>query len=212
MSSSKKIYLLDLDGTLLNAHPLFFIANIVLILKNFFPYLGFKSISIVKRALDKLMHNQNPSRTNFQVLTDSLPGNLETPLWNFYRQDFPRLAFLCTPAEEAKDALLRLKEKGHRLYLTTNPIWPEECVHQRLKWAGLNPSLFDGLTHSQNWHSCKPNLQYYREVMTRWNLNPTDCILIGDSKIKEGPASQLGIEVVILTKKSAFSFWKALGK
>ena len=210
---SKTVYLIDLDGTILKANPFFVFANIFYILKNFFPVLGFKTFRIVTAAMKALLENNGPS-TNFDLLTRTLTEqsrkDLSRALWNFYRRDFPKLGSMCSPITEAATKLRELKAKGHALYLTTNPIWPEECVHLRLKWAGLEPGFFNGITHSQNWHSCKPNVRYYREILERWQLDPKNCVLIGDNVRKEGPAAELGIKVLILNPQDAGSFWRNL--
>ncbi len=210
---SKTVYLIDLDGTLLKANPLFIFANIFYILKNFFPVLGFKTFRIVTAGMRALLENDGSS-TNFEQLSRTLAEHsrkdLSRALWNFYRRDFPKLGSMCSPIPEAVKKLREFKAKGHSLYLTTNPIWPEECVHLRLKWAGLEPEFFNGITHSQNWHSCKPNVQYYKEVLERWQLEPKNCILIGDDVHKEGPAAELGIKVLILNTSAADKFWRNL--
>lgn len=211
---NKKIFLVDLDGTLLNAHRFFFAANVFFILKAFFPILGFRTFKILVPAIKDLLNNRNTKSTNFEVLKDSLQRksglNLEKPLQQFYETDFPKLAKLCKPVPGAAKALKRLKDSGCTLYLTTNPIWPASCVHLRLQWAKVDASLFDGITHSENWHACKPTLQYYQEILQTWGLNATDCVLIGDNPKKEGPAAQLGIEVIIVSPKSSLRFWQSL--
>ncbi len=210
---SKTVYLIDLDGTILKAKPLFVFANVFYILKNFFPVLGFKTFRIVTAGMEALLKNDG-SLTNFEQLTRTFAQHskkdLNRVLWNFYRRDFPKLDSMCSPIPEAVKKLREFKAKGHSLYLTTNPIWPEECVHLRLRWAGIEPNFFDGITHSQNWHSCKPQVRYYREIIEKWKLDPKKCVLIGDSIRKEGPAAELGIKVLILNPRNAGNFWRDL--
>lgn len=214
MNSSRKIYLIDLDGTLLQAQPVvFFWLNIFYILKNFLPVVGPVGVfRILLPSVKHLIRNPHSHLSNFESLVAQLQilsgKNLESHLWDFYRKDFPKLGRFCSPILPAQKAMQRLKNQGHTLYLTTNAIWPEEAVLLRLQWAGLDPHLFSGITHSQNWHACKPSVKYYQEVLARWNLKAENCVLIGDSELKEGPARKLGIEVKITPRFDLEKFWE----
>lgn len=217
METSKKVYLIDLDGTLLKPISIFFLlGNVFFIIKNFFPIFGYKVFSKVTKSLKDMFNHSEPGKTNLQVLTASLRDktslDIEKSLWNFYQNDFKKLRIFCRPVPEAARALQLISTRGNKIYLATNPIWPEECVRLRLQWAGVPVEIFSGMTHSQNWHSCKPHLRYYKEILDTWKLNTSDCLLIGDNIKKEGPASLLGIEVVILNSKNGPQFWNQLAQ
>jgi dihydroflavonol-4-reductase len=213
--SSYRVILLDLDGTLLRApRLLFLLANVVLMFKRMRPIFGWRQVvPSVHNALSKMFNNSaDTGLTNSAVLISELiktskksPDETRATVWKYYHEDFPRLEFLCRPVSGAKEFIESARLSGRQIFLVTNPIWPEECVHLRLKWAGLTPTMFDGITHSQNWHTCKPQLEYYQQVLTTWNLRPSDCVMIGDSPSKDGPAAKLGIHVKIIGRY----FWKS---
>lgn len=217
-----QVVLLDLDGTLLQARPgLFLMANVILIYFRMAPVLGWRRVlKIFNWAMRSVFQNKASSgRTNFEILFQELADqsgknrkDLEESAWKFYQKDFPRLRSLCRPVKGAAEAVRAIKDSGRKIYLTTNPIWPKECVLKRLEWAGIDFSDFEGLTHSQNWSSCKPHLSYYEDVLARWNLEPEQCLLIGDTEKKEGPARQIGIDVALLPSRNKVVFWRQVAQ
>ena len=69
-----------------------------------------------------------------QVLEDK-------PLFEeYYRVEFQQVAKVCGCNPKAKETIERLKRKGYRLALATNPLFPLVGVESRMAWAGLNPA------------------------------------------------------------------------
>jgi FMN phosphatase YigB (HAD superfamily) len=85
------------------------------------------------------------------------------------------------------------------LILATNPVWPREVVEIRLKWAGVPATWFRFISSNETMHSCKPSLNYYRELIERQNLDPAHSLMIGDSKKKDLPARDTGMSVFLLS-------------
>jgi FMN phosphatase YigB (HAD superfamily) len=84
------------------------------------------------------------------------------------------------------------------LVLATNPVWTERITRQRLEWAGVPAGIFSRITHAESMHSCKPGLAYYQEILDELALSPKECLMIGDSRYKDGPAARLGIRVALV--------------
>ena len=57
------------------------------------------------------------------------------------------------------------KAAGHRVALATNPIFPAVATESRIRWAGLAPETFAWYTTYENIGYCKPNPDYYREIL-----------------------------------------------
>jgi FMN phosphatase YigB (HAD superfamily) len=114
---------------------------------------------------------------------------------------FPSLQPYFYPVEGAKD-FLDWAQKHYPLTLATNPVWPPEIVEMRVKWAGIDPSIFGSMTHARTMHSCKPSPQYYNELLQQQSLRAEDCLLIGDDVKMDLPATKVGIRVFIVGKNT----------
>ena len=78
----------------------------------------------------------------------------------FYRTDFQKIKDICGFAPGAAEVVKRLKEKGLRVALETNPLFPNIATESRIRWAGLEPKDFELLTTYETSRHCKPNLDY----------------------------------------------------
>lgn len=76
------------------------------------------------------------------------------------------------------DGLLRdLKGKGARLYLCSNA---QACfTNAEIDGAGLRP-FFDGVLLSSEAGFKKPSPAFFRAVFSRFGLDPSDCVYIGN--------------------------------
>lgn len=215
-----KNVLIDLDGTILNANRgLFILFTARFLMVRFRKIFGWRTlVPSIKQAIEEMMQNDPRSgMTNFEYLLCLLERSsgkkredILGPLWDFYRLDYPRLKKFCSPVPGAKSAIEMMRAKGHTLYLATNPIWPRECVELRLQWSGVPLNTFKAITHSENWNCCKPNVEYYRQILQRWDLDPNQCLMIGDSVSKDRPAEKIGINVIILSKRDKMSSWNQI--
>lgn len=91
-----------------------------------------------------------------------------------------------------------LKEKGYKLYLTTNPLFPRIATEKRVKWAGLNIEDFELITTFENSSFCKPNINYYKEVLESQNLDISECMMVGNDVKEDGIVETLGIDVYLV--------------
>lgn len=207
--------LIDLDGTLLGAHTKrlhwYFITAFVRSLKQ----LGFnviKSLSILhklKLSMRGPVHQMN-GISNWDKATayfSQLAGLSESES----RQKLNEMSLQCFM--HARPSLYALKDaqefvqwakKHYRLILATNPLWPAAAVEYRLGIAGIDPSNFEFITHAENMSSCKPNVQYYHELKLKLQLVPNECLMIGNDEKKDGPAREIGVEVIIIKSQSDF--------
>ena len=64
----------------------------------------------------------------------------------FYRNEFAaaKKATVCHPV--AARCVHLLREKGYRVALATNPLFPQAATWVRIEWAGLSPSDFALIT------------------------------------------------------------------
>lgn len=97
------------------------------------------------------------------------------------------------------EAVRLLKEKGYKLYLTTNPLFPKIATQKRVKWAGLNISDFEIVTTFEDFSHCKPHTAYYQEVIDRCHLDIRECMMVGNDVKEDGVVETMGIPVYLVT-------------
>lgn len=117
----------------------------------------------------------------------------------FYRTDFQNAKSICGFAPQSRQIVDWLKGRGVRVALATNPIFPAYATESRIRWAGLTPEDFALYTTYENIGFCKPNLQYYTEVLRRLDCAPGECIMIGNDVDEDMVARELGMQVFLLT-------------
>ena len=117
----------------------------------------------------------------------------------FYATDFICAKDFCGYTPRAAEAVARVKELGGRTVLATNPIFPDTATRSRMEWAGLAPEDFELYTTYENIGWCKPNPEYFREVMRRLDLRPEDCIMVGNDADEDMAAEKTGMKVFLLT-------------
>jgi len=118
---------------------------------------------------------------------------------DFYKTEFQQVAGVCGHNPAAKGLIDRLKAKKLRLVLATNPLFPAIATHSRVRWAGLEPEDFCHITTYENSRFCKPNPQYYREILDKLGLKPEECVMVGNDEGEDGAAAKLGLPVFLLT-------------
>lgn len=124
----------------------------------------------------------------------------DKPLFEeFYEKDFQQARELCGFTPKAASTVNMIWEMGRRVALATNPIFPAIATESRIRWAGLDPTDFELYTTYENIGFCKPNLDYYREILRRMNLKAEDCLMVGNDVDEDMAASQLGMPVFLLT-------------
>lgn len=210
-----KMLLIDLDGTLLGAHPkrlhwYFITAFVRALKKSGFGF--FKSLSILHhlklsvRNSDHQMNgvvNWDKAVVFFSQLTGLSEEDSREQLTKISMQCFVHAAPSLYAMKEAQEFMAWAKSH-YRLVLATNPLWPYAVVEYRLSIAGISPSEFEFITHAENMSSCKPNVHYYQELKSKLILNPEECLMIGNDEKKDGPAREIGVEVVIINNPSDF--------
>ena len=117
----------------------------------------------------------------------------------FYRTDFQKAKELCGFAPMTKDIVHSLKARGLRVILATNPLFPAIATESRIRWAGLEPDDFELYTTYENSRHCKPNPEYYKDIMAELNLTAEECVMVGNDVGEDMIAEKLGMKVFLLT-------------
>ena len=117
----------------------------------------------------------------------------------FYRTDFQQVQSSCGFDARAAACIAELKAMGFTLALATNPIFPAIATESRMRWAGLSKDDFVLYTTYENSRHCKPNPDYYRDILAQLGVDPEQCLMVGNDVSEDMIAQSLGMKVFLLT-------------
>ena len=124
----------------------------------------------------------------------------DRPLFDeFYAVEFQRAQEYCGFNPKAKESVDLAKELGFRVALATNPLFPDTATVSRARWAGLDVRDFELYTTYENSTHCKPNPEYYRDVLRNLELPAEACLMVGNDAHEDMIAATLGMKVFLLT-------------
>lgn len=200
--------LFDLDGTLLPMDQDEFTKGYFALLVRKLAPLGYDP----KAVIDAVWHGtgamvkNDGSRRNceafWRAFTAETGGTIERDLpvfEDFYGNEFDRVAAFCGFNAEAAKTVALCRALGFTPVLATNPIFPPVAVETRLRWAGLRGEDFAHITHYENSRYCKPNPDYYREILRTLGRSAEECVMIGNDAEEDMIAETVGLRVFLLT-------------
>ena len=208
-----KAIFIDLDGTLLGSSNLKLRMNFIFnFYKNFKKYKLslFRSILLMRKLRLCL---ENPSannklntdnKTNYERAVDVLKNYLSIEskeavaiIDTEFLDIFIKSKSCFYSYSNINDIHNLLEEMStYSLVLATNPAWPKKCVLERLSWSGIASEHFDFISTSETMHSIKPNLNYYTELLERFNLKPEEVLMVGDPLKKDAVCKEVGIDFI----------------
>lgn len=112
----------------------------------------------------------------------------------FYAEEFPALGDGYGPKVGARRAIETARELGLKVAVATNPIFPRPAIDHRLAWAGLDDHEFDVVTSYEWMYACKPHGAYFRQTAEAMGLTPHDCLMVGDDRMLDMPAADIGMK------------------
>ena len=205
---SLKAVLFDLDGTLLPMDQSVFIKAYFGGLTRRLAPRGYAPEAVVDaiwRGTAAMVKNTG-EKTNEEVFWDAFVAIFgekvldEIPEFEaFYAEDFPKVREYCGYDARASRVVEAVRKKGLRVALATNPLFPSVATENRIAWAGLRPEEFEYFTTYENSRHCKPNLDYYRDVLSVLKLSPEECLMVGNDVGEDMIAQALGMRVFLLT-------------
>lgn len=118
----------------------------------------------------------------------------------FYDKDFICAKDYVGFNPEAKLTVDAIKAAGYKAVLATNPIFPESATRQRVNWAGMDVSDFETFTTYENCTYCKPNPEYYLELLGRLGMDSAECLMVGNDVTEDMDAGlKAGMQVFLIT-------------
>lgn len=200
--------LFDLDGTLLPMdQDRFTEAYFKMLTKKLLPH-GYEpkklidSIWVGTAAMVRNTGQQTNEEAFWKKFTE-LNGDqvlADKPLFEeFYHKDFQQVKDFCGYNPKAAQMVAALKQRGFRLALATNPIFPAVATESRIGWAGLAPEDFEWYTTYENSSYCKPNPDYYRALLEKLKVQPEECLMVGNDASEDAAALKVGMSFFLLT-------------
>lgn len=117
----------------------------------------------------------------------------------FYLGDFKAVGEGVVPNPAAARAIETLKAKGYTLALTTMPMFPRLAVAERLRWAGVDASVFARITSYENSKSVKPRQTYYAENLAALGVRGEDVLMVGNNTVEDLAFLDLGADGYVVT-------------
>lgn len=153
-----------------------------------------------------MIENTDPDLTNLDVFWRGFPASvgvdravLEPIFARFYTEEFPRLR----PAKATNPAARRLMrvlvERGYAPVIATNPLFPRQAILERLAWADCADFNYAYITCGEEMHFCKPNPEFFTEVLARVGRTPADCLMVGNDMEEDMVAQKLGFATALVT-------------
>lgn len=198
----------DLDGTLLPLDMDAFMQNYMQKIRelDFGGFFGLRKKLMMRKGFYYMMSDAHPDLTNKQAFFRFMKEKagvseavLEQKMTAFYGKPFDALKAFTKTEPRSADVIRVLKDKGYRLVLATNPVFPRTATEKRIAWAGLNASDFDHITTYENAGTAKPHLSYYHEILSRLGLTGGQCYMVGNNVADDLCAVDLGFEAFLLT-------------
>lgn len=199
--------LFDLDGTLLPINGEAFEAIYFKGLSSYFldKYEPKEFIKLIWTAT-KAMVMDTSSKTNEEAFMESLQSLVNEDItWmqerfnQFYLNEFDQIRVAVTPNISIQKAVKLLKEKGYRLVIATNPMFPKIAIEKRIEWTGCDRDDFEYVTSFEKNHYCKPQLKFYEEVVSDCGLNPNECLMVGNDINEDMIVSKLNMSTYLIT-------------
>lgn len=200
--------LFDLDGTLLPINERAFAEIYIRELTQKVASLGIEPAPVAEAVwagVAAMQHNDG-SRTNeavfwpvFEARMGVQRADIEAPLMDFYANEFGRARAAAWDNPQAAPVVRALQQKGYTLVVATNPVFPAVAVETRLSWLGLSAEDFAWVTTYENAGYCKPNLDYYREILAGIGKQPNQCLMVGNNLLEDGCVQGIPMAFYLVT-------------
>lgn len=205
--------LFDLDNTLiLFDEPVFFESYSRKL------YLAFQDLMTPAEFSHKLVQStqmmiQNDGeQTNAEFFIRTFAAGMnhqQAEIWrrfeSFYATEFDHFQALMQPVPGVRDLLLKLLKQNLKLVIASNPIFPMKVQLKRLHWAGIDDLAYDLITSAENTCFVKPRLEYYQHICQTIQVQPTQCLMVGNDGFNDMIAAKIGMKTYLTTDSQHLS-------
>ena len=200
--------LFDLDGTLFPiSNEKFEKVYLQSIAAKFAPYVEpkhllksmWESLAVMMQDMTDARNDEVFYRAFAERIGADLVEQLKPEFDAYYLNEFNILRDYLDDNNEMIEAVALLKDKGYPLVIATNPMFPPTAVEQRIRFSGLRPEDFLYVSNFEKHTRTKPNPAFYLEVCAQTNLDPAQCLMIGNDMFEDVVAQQTGMDAWLIT-------------
>lgn len=150
-------------------------------------------VNLEHKTNEDVFMNDFGKRVNYDLL------KIKQRFDDFYDTTFFRVKEAVKDVQSIKESVKILKEKGYKIVIATNPLFPIKAIHHRVRWAGFDPEEFSYISSFEKNHYCKPQLKYYEEILNDISKNPEECLMVGNDVQEDLVSKQLGMKTYLIT-------------
>ncbi|QTA37766.1 HAD family hydrolase [Thermosipho ferrireducens] len=155
--------------------------------------------TLVMGTIKEMAQNQDGQKTLYEDFVERLikKDTRGRKYWielfeDFYNNEFLKIKKFIQPNHELIDSI---KQTTRQIIFASNPLFPKIAVEKRIGFVGLTPQNFVYIAYMENSHYFKPNPKFFDEILKKLNLNPSECIMIGDSEA-DMASEKVGIKFI----------------
>ncbi|MFC4075852.1 HAD family hydrolase [Salinithrix halophila] len=197
-----RVICFDLDGTLL---PMDTEVFIVQYLKELTPHMAHiippdKLVDLILDATLAMIDSEDGNVTNEEIFARRFlarSGLKREEIWplfdRFYEEHFSGLQKYVHEAPISRQVVEAALDRGFRVAVATNPVFPKAAIRERMRWAGVD-DLVEWVSVYEETHWCKPRPEYYREVAQAMGVDTEACIMVGNDMQEDMVASTVGMK------------------
>lgn len=199
-----KAFLLDLDDTLLindmEAFSKHYNQALLDKIKGVCPPGAF--VEALSYGVKAMFYNDGRQGTNEEVFNrefyqrlNRAPDEINPILMDFYRNEFEALAVHTRPDPLARDLVRLLQERGYKIAIATQPVFPLVAIEARLRWAGVGPEEFhyDFISSYEQMRACKPHPAFFEGILEHLRVKAPEAMMVGDSLEADMSAGRMGL-------------------
>ncbi|MDE6532831.1 MAG: HAD family phosphatase [Muribaculaceae bacterium] len=111
--------------------------------------------------------------------------------------------FLVSLPTARLEAIRKLRKAGYKTYMlsNTNPVMYNNWIELAFRQEGLTVNdYFDGIVVSFQERTCKPDPKIFRNVTTRYALDPAETLMLDDSEANCESARSVGLNAIRILK------------
>lgn len=183
--------LIDLDDTLLsNDMDTFIPAYLQALSRHLAPHIDTQQLApVMMTATGNMFQNNRPDRTlkaafdpDFYPVLGITEEEVRQPIDDFYANIFPNLSNITQSRPEAVKVMDDAFQRGWKIAIATNPLFPLAAILHRLDWAGLSAKKYPYsiVPSYESFHFAKPNPAYFAELLGRFGWPRGATIMVGN--------------------------------
>ncbi|MGB4018403.1 MAG: HAD family hydrolase [Syntrophomonadaceae bacterium] len=204
-----KAVLFDLDGTLLDIDMEYFIPQyfrkMVIMARDAGYSIADQLVEKVWQATDVMIANRDARLLNEEVFAEHFYRNWPIPreefepfFERFYAEGFPQLQIHSRPFAGIPEMMQQVFDRGLKVVVATNAVFPMIALQQRLDWAGVGHFDYELITSYEVMHFCKPHPEYYQEIAATIGVKPEECLMVGNDIGEDLPAGTIGMKTFLV--------------